>query len=46
MTKYLTTVATGFLAGLALAAMIVTAQAAGKEIVISQEGKKFVPGTV
>ena len=46
MTNNITTVATGFLTGQALAAMIVTAQAAGKEIVISQKGKKFVPRTV
>ena len=46
MTQYLKIITAGFLTGLAVAAMLVTAQAATNEIIISQEGKKFVPGQV
>ncbi len=46
MKTYITPIATGLLTGLCLAGMIVAAQARATEIIISQEGKKFVPGAI
>ncbi len=46
MRKYVAPIAGGLLTGLCLAGFIAVAQAKAGEIVISQKGKKFVPGTV
>ncbi|MBT4486190.1 MAG: methylamine utilization protein [Rhodospirillaceae bacterium] len=46
MKKIFTPIAAGLLTGLFLSATIVAAQGKVSEIVISQKGKKFVPGRV
>ena len=46
MKNIVTPIAAGLLTGFCLAATIVAAQAKATDIVISQKGKKFVPGTV
>ena len=46
MKKLIAPITAGLITGFCLAATIVAAQAKATEIIISQKGKKFVPGTV
>lgn len=46
MKKLIAPITAGLITGFCLAATIVAAQAKATEIIISQKGKKFVPGAV